>query len=419
MTKEQIVNFCIVMLMGILVVGCTTKGKDTYSSEKNGMTIELTNATGFERNETVVIQKSDFSEEKNIPIGKWRVDKDLVEVLDADDDKIADYVSIKSKWAAEETKLFDLSKILGKEQSTEQFTKTTQAEISTKVGGKWEDREYIGGEFKNIERLKVPAEHTDHSYYIRYEGPGIENELIGYRYYLDWRNAMDIFGKRVDTLVLKSVGQDGFDSYHEPAPWGMDVLKAGKSLGIGSIGQFINNKVEHFENTDSVICSVKNIRPYESSIETTYFGWESSEGKNTLSSILICSSKDRALKHEITTKKVMEHLCTGIVKSENAPKIQSLVGSEGWAYLATFGKQSLADDNLGLAIIYNTKDVQHILDSEYDHLLVFKPTERKITYYLLGAWEQEKNGIKNKNQFLQYLNNKVELLNNPISVSIK
>ncbi|WP_300977302.1 DUF4861 family protein, partial [Flavobacterium sp.] len=71
----------------------------------------------------------------------------------------------------------------------------TYAEISVKEGGKWEGRKYIGGTFKNVQKLKLAPEHTDHSFDIRYEGPGWESNKIGYRLYLDWRNAIDIFGK--------------------------------------------------------------------------------------------------------------------------------------------------------------------------------------------------------------------------------
>jgi len=69
----------------------------------------------------------------------------------------------------------------------------TYAEISIKEGGEWQGREYEGGEFKNVDTLTVPENHTDHSWFIRYEGPGWENKQVGYRLYLDWRNAIDIF----------------------------------------------------------------------------------------------------------------------------------------------------------------------------------------------------------------------------------
>ena len=88
----------------------------------------------------------------------------------------------------------------------------TYAEISVKEGGKWEGRKYIGGTFKNVQSLKLAPEHTDHSFDIRYEGPGWESNKIGYRLYLDWRNAIDIFGKKTEAMVLQQVGLDNFDA---------------------------------------------------------------------------------------------------------------------------------------------------------------------------------------------------------------
>ena len=81
-----------------------------------------------------------------------------------------------------------------KEPKKEATDVKTYAEISIKEGGHWEGRKYLEGTFKNVDSVKVPAEHTDHSWYIRYEGPGWESNKIGYRLYLDWRNAIDIFG---------------------------------------------------------------------------------------------------------------------------------------------------------------------------------------------------------------------------------
>ena len=135
-------------------------------------------------------------------------------------------------------------------QSTNQ---KTYAEVSVKEGGKWEGRKYIGGTFKNVQKLKLAPEHTDHSFDIRYEGPGWESNKIGYRLYLDWRNAIDIFGKKTEKIILPQVGQDGFDSYHEMSDWGADILKAGKGIGIGSVDRYLNKERLHFYEVDSTI----------------------------------------------------------------------------------------------------------------------------------------------------------------------
>ncbi|MEJ2298729.1 MAG: DUF4861 family protein, partial [Woeseiaceae bacterium] len=104
--------------------------------------------------------------------------------------------------------------------------KRTQAEVSIKEGG----------EFVNVDAVRPPPQYTDHSEYIRYEGPGIESDKVGYRVYLDWRNGFDVFGKTTDAMVLQDVGLDGYDSYHEPADWGLDILKVGDAVGIGGYG---------------------------------------------------------------------------------------------------------------------------------------------------------------------------------------
>jgi hypothetical protein len=290
---------------------------------------------------------------------------------------------------------------------------TTYAEISIKDGGKWieEERKYEGGEFKNISKLELPAIHTDHSYFIRYEGPGWENPQIGYRLYLDWRNAIDIFGKKVDTLVLPQIGQDGFDSYHEEAPWGQDILKAGKSLGIGSYGRYVNDSVAHFREVENTLAEVVN-SVGNSTVYIQYTGWKTGDVTTNLDSRLSIFPGDRFTKAELTTSNEIEGLCTGIVKFDDISLMLKVSPSGDWKYIATYGTQTLVNDKdkLGMAIFYKTDEVQEEKEGPFDHLLIFKPTTNKITYYFLGAWEQERNGIKNQAEFLADLDKKLVIL---------
>jgi hypothetical protein len=54
---------------------------------------------------------------------------------------------------------------------------------------------------------------------------------------------MDIFGKLTPEMVLDEDGIKGSPSYHEPAHWGMDILKVGTSLGSGGIGYLYNDSI--------------------------------------------------------------------------------------------------------------------------------------------------------------------------------
>ena len=286
----------------------------------------------------------------------------------------------------------------------------TYAEVSVKEGGKWEGRKYIGGTFKNVQRLKLATEHTDHSFDIRYEGPGWESNKIGYRLYLDWRNAIDIFGKKTEKIVLPQVGQDGFDSYHEMSDWGADILKAGKGIGIGSIDRYLNKERLHFYEVDSTIATVVNT-PKNSAVKVQYYGWKTASDKIDFTSELTIQPNQRYTQHTIHPSKAIDGICTGIVKQKNTELLQKESQNKKWAYIATYGSQSLVPDQLGMAIFYQTNSVENIVDAEFDHLLVFKPTTKVVDFYFLGAWEQESNGIKSKQAFVKYLDERLNELN--------
>lgn len=298
------------------------------------------------------------------------------------------------------------------------YPKRTQAELSRKFGGHFDNKKYVGGAFKNVHFIRVPPEHTDHSEFFRYEGPGWESDKIGYRFYLDWRNGIDIFGKKVSEMVLQNVGLDGFDSYHEMSDWGMDILKVGESLGIGSIGMWQDGQAERVSVTDSVTCEIVANGPVYSQIRTRYFGWKVGGTKYDLTSNLAITAGHRMTEHNLTVSGHPENLCTGIVKLQNSEVLQPPENDGGWTYFATYGKQSLADDHLGMAVLYKRADLLDRTEDEYSHVLVLRPDAGNLTYYFLGAWEQEPDGIRTKAEFEHYLNQSIQKLNTPITVEL-
>ncbi|UZD24528.1 DUF4861 domain-containing protein [Algoriphagus halophytocola] len=298
------------------------------------------------------------------------------------------------------------------------YNKRTQAELSHKFGGEFKDREYIGGYFENVDSLHVPAEHTDHSWFIRYEGPGWESDLVGYRFYLDWRNGIDVFGKKVKSPVLQDVGQDGFDSYHEPAEWGMDVLKVGKTLGLGSIATWENGKARRVDVTDSLYAEITNNGAVYSSVLTNYYGWDLPSGKTDLRAEIAIHAGTRLSKMDLISSNEIPNFATGLIKDPKAELMQSNSDLE-FGYIATYGSQSLAGDKLGIAVIYPTSKLKEITEDELSHVLVFDARDQELSYYFLAAWEQEPGGITSKEEFKNYLEMEIVKLSNPLEISIK
>jgi hypothetical protein len=291
-------------------------------------------------------------------------------------------------------------------------TPFSYAELSVKEGGKWEGDKYIGGTFKNVQELTIPNEHTDHSTYIRYEGIGLENNQIGYRLYLDWRNATDIFGKKVNTLVLPDVGQDGFESYHHDAPWGQDVLKSGRTIGVGSYGRYDeqNDYVETFKIVKSTTAKVVNEKD-QSYAFIDYKGWKTWGDAVDLKSKLTIFPKDRFVKVDLLLSSTLSGLCTGIVAVKNIPLKQGISKNKKWAYIATYGNQTETkkDDNLGMAVFYPLESFDKYVKTKSTHTVIFKKN-KNVSYYFLGAWSLEPNGLATEEAFYIDLDKKLEIL---------
>jgi hypothetical protein len=283
----------------------------------------------------------------------------------------------------------------------------TYAEISVKEGGEWEGTKYKGGTFTNVSSLEVPKTHTDHSEYIRYEGPGWENPQVGYRLYLDWRNGIDIFGKKVDTLVLAHIGFPHSGSYHEDADWGLDILKAGKSMGLGGFGRFLGDSVAHFRNLENTYVEVNNSE-YSSEVKIDYTGWTTGDNTIDLTSVFSIYPEDRHTKVELKPSEEISGLTTGIVKFDDIPVMEKTSDSGEWGYIATYGKQTVAgeDDLLGMAVFYKTSETEKTLEGPHDHLVIFQP-KKNITYYFLAAWDKEKKGITSQDEFVKNLEAKL------------
>lgn len=298
-------------------------------------------------------------------------------------------------------------------------TQKTRAYLGKKEGGKWvwvtksngnEQYEYQGGAFESVQSLTLDEKHTDHSFDIQFEGPGWESDKIGYRLYLDWRNATDIFGKVTDTLVLHNVGLDGFDSYHEMCDWGVDVLKVGSSLGIGSIAFWDGEKAIRVEETDSIYCEVENNKNSSAAI-VNYYGWKIDEKVTDLATSLSIETGSYLTKYDISLTKELPNLATGIVKAPGTTVVIFDDLKSGWTCLATFGVQTLQDDNLGMCVFYKTDEVVKVTEDKYSHVVVLKPKNKKLTYYFGAAWEKDESGVKTMDDFKALLADQVQFLN--------
>jgi hypothetical protein len=399
----------IVMLsISLLFAACSSQNSN-WISISNPTNLNLTDALIETSIDPKIQNISLTSDDGEIPF----------QLVDEDGKRILKFVTDLNPNQKKEIRLEETTSSKSKE-----FKSRTYAELSMKANNVYFDKRFRGNKFENVSYLKVPAIHTDHDALFKYEGPGWESEKVGYRFYLDWRNATDIFGKKYDKLILDQVGTHDTvakdDSYHSMQEWGMDIFKVGSSLGIGSIGMLADDKVNMVSKIDSVICSIPYTGPIEAKVNTKYYGWLVGDSKYDLNSNFSISAGSRLTKCELQISKDANNIVTGLAKYKGTELMKSNFKS-GWNYLALYGKQTLVNENdkLGIVVFYKSEDLLELNEDELSYIVKLKPNNGNVTYYFAAAWEQEENGIKKITEFKKYLDETLITLNNPVIVEIK
>ncbi|HWO10053.1 MAG TPA: glycoside hydrolase family 88 protein [Polyangiaceae bacterium] len=293
------------------------------------------------------------------------------------------------------------------------------AEISIKRGGEWKPREknpllkeYVGGDFVNVQSFTPPPEHTDHSNLIRYEGPGIESDKVGYRIYLDERNGFDIFGKKTTAPVLHGVGLDGYESYHHPAAWGMDILKVGASLGTGGFGFWNGTGVDLVSRLSGWDATITEAGGAYASFRIAYKGWQVGGLTTNVHADFSMHGGSRLVRTHLRFDRAPSKLAIGVVKHPDTQLIVSSadVTDMAYGYVASWGRQSLDGESLGMAVLFRRGTLDHQETTSSDYVAVVSPEGQDYDYHFLAAWAGEPGGITTYEAFVAYLDQQTEEL---------
>jgi hypothetical protein len=177
---------------------------------------------------------------------------------------------------------------------------------------------------------------------------------------MDTRNTKDIFGKRTHTMMMDTVGVNPANVYHNLAPWGMDILAVGKSLGAGSLALSIptaNGKDTLVrlggQNIEQITFEKVADGPIRGIFRMHYKNWVAINGTvpiNVTEEISISGGKyyyQSAVK--VTNAPEGAKLVTGIVNLKSKASAEAAAG--GCRILSTYDLQSENKDGLGLAVI--------------------------------------------------------------------
>ena len=369
--------------------------------------LEVQNPSAFVRPDTLV--RLSF-EELGVNAGPLQVWEGQTarptQLLDGNADGRADALVFLADLGAAATHYFAVDR----SAATRSPSPRAHAEVSIKEGGAWHEKKYVGGTFKNVAHVTPPPQSTDHSEYLRYEGPGIESDHVGYRVYLDWRNGFDIFGKKTSAMVLPSVGLDGYESYHQMADWGADILKVGQSLGMGGFGAWDGKKAVSVSDVAERSTTIRSDGPIQASLELGYKSWKTGTVTVDLNATLTMQAGSPLVDVQLVTSAALETMAVGLVIH---PETEGMLGDldvtgEAWSYLATFGQQTLFNDALGMALLFRKADLVSQTKDEASHVLVLRPRGKKLSYAFGALWSGQKGGVQTRAELTAYLTAEVE-----------
>ena len=259
-------------------------------------------------------------------------------------------------------------------------------------------KDSVSGDYQNRTTLEVPLDLSGQNKWIMFEGPVLENDVVAYRYYADARQRFDIYGKRVNDLVMDTVSWN----YHDIMDWGSDILKVGNSLGIASPAIFYEDSVMTL--SDYKVKTISVVDNAEMASLLTSFK-DLKIGRHLLDIDMTWSLRPNTkwsdVKLEIVKGTLPEgaYFATGLVKHLEEADFQVL---GQYNVLSTYGVQSYHEQDLGMAVAAPIDQEGAYVNHKLDHLIVFKKGGKAVSYQFAADWSE---GIKGSRSSTEFINN--------------
>jgi len=275
-------------------------------------------------------------------------------------------------------------------------------------------------------KLKLPPFLT--------EGPAWENDKVGFRIYMDQRNTKDIWGKTTADMMMDTVGVNPEVIYHHLAPWGMDILAVGKSLGAGSLAMHVpvTGKADTLvrlggKNMGKVVYRKIADGPVRAVFQMEYPEWNVlGDGKLTsLTEQVSIWGGQYFYESRITLKNAPKgaNIVTGIVNLKSNNSFQ--ISNKNARMLYTFDQQSENNDYLGMAVLLNQKDLvsfgktpnanSEVLNT-YTVSMKTPGLKQATIFRFYSCWEHSDPIFATASGFKQYLVDESKTYNSPVVI---
>ena len=414
-------------IMGFM--GCKAQQKKTIS------TILLSNNANIELlDKAIPIKRSaiDKTYVQNFPLLICKTDTIPSQVNDLDGDGKWDELFVVANFAAKEKKNVQLKWV----------SEAPKFPIRTSVRFGKREAKNLPVQPATEEILMANQVHKALGFQkYQTDGPTWENDKVGFRHYLDGRNAKDVFGKRIPAITPENVGINSQgaveDNYHQMYDWGRDIFPVGNSAGLGGYALQVNNQItrlgiittDTLNNIEKTTFKIVGEGPVNSVLNYNYSNWKVS-GKNyqvneTTSIWPGMYAYKNSVKIKGITGKETFLVAISNINNKNGLKVIE-VGK--WVCLIQHGNLTYKGEwIMGTAIIVPKKDYLgyieapksgQLVDSYFAKMKIVENTS--VRYYAVAGWElsADKN-FRDAQYFTDYVTNLAKQLAIEITVAIK
>jgi hypothetical protein len=289
---------------------------------------------------------------------------------------------------------------------------------------KIENENYI--EMDSARRLSIEEGQASGVYQM--EGPGWENDVVGFRNYFDARNGMDIFGKFIPDMVLDRVGIN--EDYHFKQDWGQDILRVGTSLGAGSLAIEKDGQLYRVAPEAEGTFEIVTEGPVRSILRLKFNDWEvAGQTLDLVHDIYIYAGKwyysstvyFPGLDGDLT-------LVTGITTIDLGDRDAFMKDHQGKVTtVATFGPQAYDYENLGLAVLLDNEYFSGIgrvgADApDINNTVLVKMNVNDynpVSFRFYSGWELSFERFATEEGFMEFIEKEADKMANPLVVSFE
>lgn len=272
------------------------------------------------------------------------------------------------------------------------------------------------------------------------DGPSWENDKVGFRHYLDGRNAKDLFGKKSSKMSPENVGINANgeveDNYHVMEDWGRDILAVGNSVGLGGyalttaselmrLGVTVDDSINNIEKTTF---QIRTEGPVKSVLDFSYENWKPSDRTYTVNEVTTIIPGMYGYQNTVSVDGLEgdENLAIGLVNINNDRPLQIITQNDAYVVLLTHDKQTYNKEWwLGMALIVPKDSYLGYTEAPktgpLSHTFLAKlkiENKQPITYYAVAGWELSDVKFKDPAYFKAYVINLADQIAAKIAITI-